>query len=258
MKIEKTKMTKPPILTIYGEHGIGKSTFAASAPAPVFIRTEDRHGHLSVDAFPLAKKLDCVTNALTELLLEKHDFKTVVIDTLDWLQDLIFEHLCEKAGVDTIQHKKAFGFGAGYQQAESIWTKDILKVLSELNTQKKMWVIMLSHFKTRYIEDAEGNQYQKYDIDLQDRACARIHEFSDIVGFMEAKKSTEEKPSKGGGTFTRISNTGAVVLRLRPQPFFEAKRYGDLPPSLEIPQAGGFTVFLNALKKVGDTENGQP
>jgi hypothetical protein len=32
--------TRPPRIIVYGEHKIGKSTFATSAPNPIVIRTE--------------------------------------------------------------------------------------------------------------------------------------------------------------------------------------------------------------------------
>lgn len=248
MKIETTKINKPPTVVIYGAHGVGKSTFAASAPSPIFIRTEDRHGHLRVQAFEFMRTLQMVRDAINYLRTEDHQYKTVVLDSLDWTQDLIYQELVEKYGAKNISDKKKFAFGLGFQLAEEIWTSEVLKPLVALAEERKMIPILISHFKERYIEDAEGNQYKKYDIDLQDRACARVHEMADVVGFMDYRRDSEEKEAKGGGTFTKISSTGKVVLRLQPQPFFEAKRYGDLPAALEIPRENGWAVFSEALK----------
>lgn len=249
MKIETTKITKPPITVIYGMHGVGKSTFAGSAPKPIFIRTEDRHGHLRVQSFEFAKTFQAVRDAINYLRTEQHDFKTVVLDSLDWTQDLIFAEICEKYGARNISDKKKLAFGLGYQLAEEIWTTDLLKPLVMLAEERKMIPIMISHFKERYIEDAEGNSYKRYDIDLQDRACARVHEMADIVAFMEYRTTSEEKESKAGGTFTKISSTGQVVLRLHPQPYFTTKLYGNMPPTLEIPKTGGWQVFSDVLRK---------
>ena len=38
-KIQRGKQPLPPRLILYGTEGIGKSTFASEAPAPVFVST---------------------------------------------------------------------------------------------------------------------------------------------------------------------------------------------------------------------------
>ena len=43
---------KPPRILIHGVAGVGKTTFAAGAPAPVFICTEDGLGTLDATQFP--------------------------------------------------------------------------------------------------------------------------------------------------------------------------------------------------------------
>ena len=38
---------------VYGESGLGKTTFATSAPNPIVIQTEDGLGEIDVPCFPL-------------------------------------------------------------------------------------------------------------------------------------------------------------------------------------------------------------
>ncbi|MCC7083536.1 MAG: AAA family ATPase, partial [Pirellulales bacterium] len=83
-QIHKGKQPLPPRLVLYGTEGIGKSTFAASAPAPIFIQTEDGLAEIDCDKFPVAQTLDEVVAALTALHAESHEYQTVVIDSLDW------------------------------------------------------------------------------------------------------------------------------------------------------------------------------
>ena len=78
----------PPRVLVYGTEGIGKSTFAANAPKPIFIPTEDGLDQIECDSFPLAENLSAVTDALAALINEKHDYQSVVIDSLDWLERL--------------------------------------------------------------------------------------------------------------------------------------------------------------------------
>ena len=55
--IQSGKENRPPRIMIYGAEGVGKSTFAASAPNPVFIQTEDGLGEIDCCKFPLATKV---------------------------------------------------------------------------------------------------------------------------------------------------------------------------------------------------------
>ena len=74
----------PPRICLYGGHGIGKSTLASQFPAPIFISTEDGIDSLDVTSFPKAQKLTDVVESIKTLLKEEHDFRTVVVDSVDW------------------------------------------------------------------------------------------------------------------------------------------------------------------------------
>ena len=76
----------PPRILIYGTEGIGKSTTASQAPKPIFIATEDGLDQIDCDSFPLARRFDEVMSALSALYTEKHDYQSVVIDSLDWVR----------------------------------------------------------------------------------------------------------------------------------------------------------------------------
>ena len=78
----------PPRTLIYGSDGIGKTTFAARSPNPIFITTEDGATRVPVAKFPHCKSSQDVTNYLHALYGEDHDYKTVVLDSADWAQAL--------------------------------------------------------------------------------------------------------------------------------------------------------------------------
>jgi len=75
---------KSPRMLIHGMPGVGKTTFACSAPDPIVIQTEDGLGTLDVPAFPLATDYAQVMEALGSLYQEEHSFRTLVVDSLDW------------------------------------------------------------------------------------------------------------------------------------------------------------------------------
>ena len=94
---------KAPRLLVYGVEGIGKSTFGASAPNPIFIQTEDGLSEIDCAKFPLANSLNEVISYLTALRDEQHEFQTAVLDSADWLERLIWDQVCNDFGVRSIE-----------------------------------------------------------------------------------------------------------------------------------------------------------
>jgi len=101
--IQKGKENKPPRLFIYGNEGIGKSLYSASAPNPIFIQTEDGLGEIDCAKFPLSRNFSDVQSALTALRDEPHGFQTIVLDSADWLERLIWDQVCAEFGVRNIE-----------------------------------------------------------------------------------------------------------------------------------------------------------
>ena len=99
-QIQSGPKPAPRRVLLYGVHGVGKSTFAAQAPKPIFIQTEDGVGAIDCDRFPLANSFDDVMKALVELYGEDHPYQSTVIDSSDWLQHLIFRHVCQERSVE--------------------------------------------------------------------------------------------------------------------------------------------------------------
>jgi hypothetical protein len=92
-KIQRGRASKPPRILVYGTEGIGKTTFASQTPSPIFIQTEDGMDHVASDRFPLAQTYDDVYASLRDIHHEPHDYGTLVVDSLDWLERLIFDRL---------------------------------------------------------------------------------------------------------------------------------------------------------------------
>ena len=172
--ISRNTSIQPPRIMIYGPHGLGKTTFGASAPAPIFVLTEDGLGRLEADHFPVAKSLKDVQEALSSLK-GKHDFQTVVIDSLDWLDNLIWEQ------INTQYEAKDLAYGKGAVIAADLWRK----VLEDLNALRAMGMasILLAHCEIKRFDSPEVEPYERYQPKLQARSSALVQEWCDIGGF---------------------------------------------------------------------------
>ena len=140
---------KPPRIIIHGDPGIGKTTFAVCADAPVVIQTEDGLGSLDATCFPLARSFDEVMEAVVSLYQEPHDFKTLVVDSLDWLEPLIWQTVCVTHGKKSIEE---FGYGKGYVEALGIW-RQFFDGITALRDDRGMAIVMTAHSEQKRVED---------------------------------------------------------------------------------------------------------
>lgn len=222
--------TKPPRVIVYGDAGIGKTTFAASAPNPVFIQTEDGLGDLDAVAFPLAKSYDEVLEALGSLYVEDHDFRTVVIDSLDWLEPLVWDKTCETLKIASIE---AAGFGKGYVEALKWWRR-FFEAVTSLRDARGMTAIMIAHSQVVRVEDPMQPAYDTHDLKLHKRASAVASEFSDVILFAAQKTLTTTEEVGFNQKRTRAITTGARVVHTQGSPAFTAKNRYRLPSELPL------------------------
>ncbi len=107
---------------MYGGAGIGKTFFAASTNKPVFILTEDGMGKIEADHFPLAQSFEDVLKNLQSLIDNDNDYKTLVVDSLDWLEPLIWDKACQDNNWKSIEQP---GYGKGYVEVLKYWREYI-------------------------------------------------------------------------------------------------------------------------------------
>lgn len=231
INIQTGRRHKPPRIVIYGTSGIGKTTFAASAQNPVFILTEDGLGEIVVPNFPLSKSFDDVMENISSLGTEENDYKTVVIDSADWLEPLIWNKVCEDWGVKNIEQVDR-GFGKGYIYASKVW-EDFTDALDWLRDTRGMTVIVTAHSKIKTFNDPENPPYDKYMLRLHDRASEHLKQWADIVLFATKKMVVS---TSDGKTIARPlgRDGGERIMRCIDSPTCDAKNRYNLPEELPL------------------------
>jgi hypothetical protein len=235
-QIHTGRRQAPPRFVIYGTEGIGKSTTAAQAPKPVFIPTEDGLDQIDCASFPLATSLTDVESALQSLIHEPHDFEAVIIDSLDWLERLVWDALCQQYGVVSIE-KVDGGYAKGYTHALTPWRR-VLDSLNILRNQRGMCVILLAHAKVEKFEDPEQAAYDRYSPRLHKHVTAIVTEWADAVLFATRKIITKTEETGFNRERTIASGLGKDggerILRCVGSPACVAKNRYDLPAELPL------------------------
>ena len=225
--IQKNTAFAAPRIMLYGVEGIGKTTFAAGAPAPIFICTEDGLGSLQVDHFPLAKKASDVLDAIGSLITEDHGFGTVVLDSVDWLDNMIW------ADVESTHDAKDLAYGKGAMIVADRW-REVLAGLNTLRNDKGMVVILIAHTQIKRFDSPEVEPYDRYQPKLQERSNAILREWADAVFFANYKTIVKKDDVGFNKTTNRGISTGERLLFTSERPAYMAKNRYNLKESLPM------------------------
>lgn len=241
-----TALAAPRVL-IHGVAGVGKTTFAAGAPNPVFILTEDGLGTLDTPHFPLARTYDSVMEALAALYTETHEFRTVVIDSVDWLEPLVWARACKDHGWASIEDA---GYGKGYVAALDLW-RQYVDGLDALRDDKGMTVVQIAHTDIKRFDSPEHEPYDRYIIKLHARASALLQEHSDIVLFANYRINVAKADVGFNKKVTRALGSGERLLHTAERPAFLAKNRYGLPDTLPMSWAAFAEAMPPALAGAG-------
>lgn len=228
--IRKTKRVSPRRIVLYGTPGIGKTTWAAMAPKPIFIQTEDGLDEIEAEAFPLCESLADFYKFAGALAQEDHDYKTIAIDSADWLEKLLERHICEEAEKDTIAD---LGFGKGYKKLAVEW-EEILNKLKRLSTDKGMHIILIAHSKVERFECPINGGYDRYSLNLDKRTAPLLKEWATEVLFANYKTYVTKEETGFGQERSRAIGTGERVVHTAERPTHMAKCRLPLPEPLPL------------------------
>jgi hypothetical protein len=224
---------QPPRMVLYGPHGIGKTSFGAAAPGAILLPFEEGRGRLEVPAFPLVKSWDDAMEALGTLYTEQHEFGTAVVDTLDWLEPIVWAETCRRNKWADIEEP---GFGKGYVAADEVW-REFFEGLLALRRDKGMSVILLAHCEIKQFTSPDSEPYDRYQIKLQKRAAALVQEWADAVFFTNFRVYTSKTKLSKDKEHTRGVGTGERVLYTEERPSHYAKNRYGLPHEMPLDYA---------------------
>ncbi len=223
--VVKGRIAKPVRILLHGPEGIGKSTFAANSPQPIFLAGEDGTAELDVVRFPEPTTWSDVLDAVNELATAPHDYQTFVIDTLNWIEPLAWQFVCEKYGYKNIE---APGYRKGFFAAVDEW-RVLLARLEHLRTTRSMTLILLAHTSVQTFKNPEGEDFGRYTPKLDRAAASLFLEWCDVVLHARHEQYTQQLNGRARGIAT-----GERLLCTQRTAAFDAKNRHDLPAELPL------------------------
>lgn len=252
--LESTVMSdegwEPQRIIVSGVQGLGKGTFAATFEKPFLLRTEDGAGNIHVPTFPKVAEDFSEIESGIEALHGEHEYKTLILDSLDWLEPIIWDRLKETEPLSEkgkkIHDIEDYGFGKGYKKC-LVWWRHIMGGLDSLRLTKGMNIIIISHTEVKRHEPPESEPYDRYQIKLYKSAASLWQEWADVVLFCNFKTSVQKADLGFGKEKARGTGSGERVIYTEERPSFLAKNRWGLPPDIHIGKDKTWAAFHAAL-----------
>ena len=255
--LEQEDVQRPFRMLLYGVAGIGKSTFAAHAPAPIFIQTED--GLIDIDAprTKLCKSFGEFMRYLTAMRDPdaKSQFKTIVVDSLDWLEELMTIDVlqCPEAVQKKYTKLSDFPYGRGGMELKP-------RAVAVLNALKALYydgynVLLIAHTKPEKVVNPDGTDYDQHSPRLNKNINPLFKEWADVIAFANFDFTVQERQDGMSHTVKAVATkdgrtqTALRTITLTGSPAVVAKcRYRNIPDVMPLNGKLFFETLLNRSK----------
>lgn len=253
MQITKGKRARAQKVVVYGPEGIGKSTFAAQFPEPLFIDTEGSTDNMDVSRLDKPSSYTMLKNEIAWVKANPTVCKTLVIDTIDWAESLVIADVCAQHGKKGIED---FGWGNGYTYTKEEMGR-LLNQLGEL-VDLGINVVLTAHAQMRKFEQPdEMGSYDRWELKLGKKTSSQtaplVKEWADMVLFANYK--TVVMTADNG---KKKATGGQRVLYTQHHPAWDAKNRHGLPEEMTFDYAGIAHIFNQATVQPQPTPQPQP
>lgn len=242
-------------LVMYGEEKVGKSTFCSEMPEPLFIDIEGGTNFLNVNRI---NKQDLnidewnygnVLTVLNDVLTQEHSFKTLVIDSIDWLEGLMCSYIAEEHNASSYLDAKvkalAYGGGSAFLMQ---YMKELFDLLEEIRHKKKMHIVLIAHTKKKSETDVQGASFDKSVLKLTEKTEGICIEWADFILFAKNKPYTVTEQE--GFTKRNRATDGGRIIYTAKNPSFSGGGRLALPEELPLEWPAFQSALHTAIKEM--------
>lgn len=244
MNITTGKTATAQKVVIYGTEGIGKTSFAAQFPDPLFIDTEGSTTNMDLTRMDKPTSWTFLHQQI-EYVKNNRPCKTLIIDTIDWAERLAIQFITARGNKDSIT---SFGYGEGFIQLEEDWGK-FLDKLSDL-VEIGINVVLTAHAKINKFEQPdEMGAYDRYELKLGNKTTAKTapltKEWADMVLFMNYKTFSVAVDDKGK---KHKGQGGVRTIYATHHPAWDAKNRHGLPVEFPLDYSHIAHIFVGQVQ----------
>lgn len=221
-----------PLILVYGPAGMGKTTFALSAPNCLYLPVAPEAPPRGVDCKRLKAVSDfpSMMDNLRKLFKEQHPFETIVIDSLDALEPYIVRETCRKNGWPDIETP---AYGKGWVANDETW-RIFIGAVDSLRRRRGLTVIWSGLAEATTHEDPGTPPYKKYSLRLHKRAEKLVTQAADAVLFLNIKTTMKEIDTGFNQKAYVADGGGTRWVFTDARPAFIAKNRFGMPDAILI------------------------
>lgn len=255
MKIIRGRQPGAKKVVVYGPEGIGKSTFASKFPDPVFIDTEGSTKDMDVARTEKPSSWAMLLSQIDSVRADPSICKTLVVDTIDWAEQMCVEYICAKHQKSGIED---FGYGNGYVYVKEEFGR-FLNRLSDV-VDAGVNVVLTAHAQLRKFEQPdEMGAYDRWELKLgkktQSQTSPLVKEWADMLLFANYKTYSVAIDDKGK---KHKAQGGKRVMYTAHHPCWDAKNRYGLEDELPFDYAEIAAIIEQNVKEQPKPEKPEP